>query len=392
MTRIYHQLGHRYKWSIESLLEEGTGDGAIIPARYMERAKVSSLPEALRAQSIFDPQFFLPGSAQGALPTYPFFPQVIAGGFSTTDWDAALAGECARQCLAFQVESGFQSLVIPTRFREGMPADFINSQEASFVTPFLSAYQALGLSQPLLLQVVLTDQMLKDPSYRRDILNWITAIPAISGIYLIIHVPNRRKQISDIDLLLAMLSVVRSVKTAGMQIVLGYLNTEAVLLLAGDPDVVTIGSYENLRMFGTLPYEEDQDGKRRGPNPRFYVSRLLQWIEHQYVGAIARVVENPSEYFDETPYRITLFEPTYKWHFTKPEPYRHYFHAASRQLRRLAAIAPSDRPPAIASELEAAMAQYQFLKGRGIVFDEESSGNHIPAWLTALNLHLQGAQ
>ena len=71
MTRIFHQLGHRYKWSIESLLEEGTGDGLIIPARYMERTKVVSLPEDLRARSIFDPQFFLPASTQGSLPTYP---------------------------------------------------------------------------------------------------------------------------------------------------------------------------------------------------------------------------------------------------------------------------------------------------------------------------------
>ena len=185
MTRIFHQLGHRYKWSIESLLEEGTGDGLIIPARYMERTKVVSLPEDLRARSIFDPQFFLPASTQGSLPTYPFFPQVIAGGFETADWDGQVAFESARQCLAFQAQSAFQYLVIPTRFRQGMPADFIESQQRSFVAPFLSAREELHNPPPLLLQLVLTDQMLKDAAYRRDLLNWITGIGPLAGVYLL---------------------------------------------------------------------------------------------------------------------------------------------------------------------------------------------------------------
>jgi hypothetical protein len=250
MTRIYHQLGHRYQWSIESLLSEQTGDGAIIAPRYMTPAKVAALPASLRAQSIFDPQFFLPASTRGALPTYSFFPQVMAEGFSTTEWDGALADECARRCLGFQDDCGFESLVIPTRFRDGMPSDFVDSQQGSFVGPFMSAYARLGTTKPILLQLVLTDQMLKDRNYRRDLLNWITGIEDIAGVYLITHISNRRKQVTDIDFLLAMLSFIRSIKTAGMQVILGYLNTEAILLLASDPDAVTMGSYENLRMFG----------------------------------------------------------------------------------------------------------------------------------------------
>jgi hypothetical protein len=392
MTEVFHQLGHRFRWSIDSLLEDGTGDGIIAAARYMDPSRIAQLPTDLRVRSIFDPQFFLPGSTQGSLPKYPFFPQVIADGFSTAEWREPIALDCASQCLAFQAEHRFRYLVIPTRVREGMPADFIDTQHRSFVAPFLSAFERLPEPHPLLLQLVLTDQMLRDAAYRRDLLNWITGIGQIAGVYLIPFITNRPKQITDIDLLLGLMSFIRAIKAAQMMAVLGYVNTEAALLLVADPDIVTIGSYENLRMFGTSPYEHDKDGKRRGPNARVYVSRLLQWIEHQYIGAIARVVDDPEAYFEATPYRVTMFQPQYRWHFTKPEPYKHYFLASSRQLRRLAAPALPPRADAVRHELECAAAEFQSLRDRGIVFDDQSGGGHIAPWLTALNLYLQGQE
>jgi hypothetical protein len=143
-----------------------------------------------------------------------------------------------------------------------------------------------------------------------------------------------------------------------------------------------------------LPYEDDDDDgeMRRGPNARIYVSRLLQWVENNYVGAISRVILNPSDFFDDSPHRITLFEPTYRWHFSKPDPYLHYFHTFSRQIRRLAAVDPRTRADAILTEMLTARVQHQLLQERGIVLDPESSGNHISAWITALNLHLRGTE
>jgi len=53
MIKIFHQLGHRYKWSMDSLVESNTGDGVIIGPRYMDYEKVAALPTGLRESSFF---------------------------------------------------------------------------------------------------------------------------------------------------------------------------------------------------------------------------------------------------------------------------------------------------------------------------------------------------
>lgn len=390
MIELLHQLGFRYQWSLASLTDEGSGNGAIIGPRYMERAKVISLPRTIRERSIFDPQFYLPNSNQGKLTTYPFFPHVVAGGFSTTEWNEELALQSASQCLSFQNECGFKYVVIPTRFRSGMPSDYIESQSRLFVEPFLKSYRNQAIDKPCLLQLILTDQMLKDENYRRDILNWVTGMREVEGIYLIYHLPSRHKQIDDIDFLLAAMSFVNAIKRANMTVVMGYLNTEAIPLLVVEPDAITIGSYENLRMFDVLPYQDEEEMQQhRGPNARIYVSRLLQWIEHQYIGAIARVIDNRESFFDDSQHRVIMFEPTYNWHFTKPEPYKHYFVTFAQQFRRLISYNGHDRFDAVREECQRALSEFQSLENRGIILDSESSGRHLPAWLTALNLFEQ---
>ena len=392
MTSLYHQLGHRYNWSIASLQEENTGKGLIIGPRYIERSKVEGMPRSLRTTSIFDPQFYLPGSSRGKLSTYPFFPEIVSGGFSTEVWGPDFSAQSAEMCLRFQVECEFECLTMPTRFRAGMPSDFIEAQTSLFVDPFLTAYRNIGSRAPLLLQLVVTDQMVKDELYRRDLLNWVTGISDLSGVYLIFQHDSRRKQIDDIDFLLGQLFFVYALKQAGMKVVVGYLNTEALLLLAAEPDILTMGSYENLRMFNLAAFESETETQRRGPNARVYVSRLLQWIEHQYIGAIKRVVRNSAEFFDESQYRVTMFEPTYNWHFTKPEPYRHYFVVFARQFSRLAGVDRAGRARMLAEEFQRALREFQNLEERGIVFDRDSSGAHLPAWLTSLNLFEQAIE
>jgi len=384
MTLLFHQLGHNYCWNIDSLTD-GIGDGVIIGPRYIERTKVVSLPAEIRQNAIFDPQFYLPNSSSGHLPTYPFFPQVVAGGFSTTDWNGELAHESATRCLTFQADCDFKYIIIPTRYTAGMPSDYIESQNNLFVEPFLKSYGEQKIDKPCLLQIILTDQMFKDDKYRRDILNWVTGITEIEGVYLIYPWPSKRKQIDDIDFLISVMSFIHSLKIAGMTVIVGYVNTESIIYLAAEPDAITMGSYENLRMFGLLPYQPKEDRKMQGPTPRIYVSRLLQWIEYQYIGAIIRSSKDGEAIFDDTEHKIIMFQPTYNWHFSKPDPYKHYFISFSRQFQRLISYNRHDRYEAIRSELQCAIRNFQTFDDSGIIFNLDSSGAHLAPWLTALN-------
>jgi len=102
-----------------------------------------------------------------------------------------------------------------------MPSDFVERQETQFVRPFMAAVEKLGLRRPILLQLIVTDQMLRDERYRADLLNWVTSFPELSGVYLIYHVHNRRKQIDDIDFLISVLQFCRALKQADLRVVVG---------------------------------------------------------------------------------------------------------------------------------------------------------------------------
>ncbi len=204
---IYHQLGHQFKWNIQSFEEEYVGDGFILAPRYMKRDYVEKeLDYKIRKKSIFDPQFFIPSVAIGALSSYDFHPSLVSGGFDTTEYPDKDADASARGCAEFQAYNSFNYMVIPGRYYSGMPSNFVEVQQKLFVEPFIREFNSLGVSRRILLQVVLTEDMVKDKVYANNLLNWITSIDGIEGVYLILKRTPRPKQISDPDLLLAYLT------------------------------------------------------------------------------------------------------------------------------------------------------------------------------------------
>jgi hypothetical protein len=382
---IYHQLGFRHQWNLQSINDDTAGDGIIIAARSLERSKVEGLPAAVRKQAIFDPQFFLPAVAKGELATYDFFPQVAAGDdFQSSEYADESAGVSASRCVKFQVANKFRFIIVPTRYLSGTPGNYIQIQEELFVKPFLAAIAEEPTHNPVLLQIVITDNMLKDEEYSADLLNWITGHQEIRGVYLIADQPATSKQVKDADHLYKLLRFTSALRDNDMTVALGYLNTEAVVLAIADPSILTMGIYENTRSFRIKTFE-DNDTIQRGPSPRLYISKCLQWVDRNYHGAIERRLPNGNNLFDRNKYQATMFQPSFKWHFAKPELYKHHFIELSRQLRRISAVDGNTRYQYVESMVKEAMKVFQQMERAGIVLDSDNDGSHLPAWLTAMN-------
>lgn len=383
--QVYHQIGFRHIWNISSLGEDGAGDGIIIAPRHMARTCVENLPKSIREKAIFDPQFFLPNVAKGKLVTYDFFPDVMSEGFQTDVYIDKFSLESARKCVEFQESNFFRYITIPTRYVTGMPTTYMEDQQELFINPFLKAIIDMGIKRKILLQLVLNDDMIKDEEYSSDILNWVTGITEIDGVYLIVERSLTPKQVKDIDYLYSLLRFVDILRLNNLDVVIGYVNIEAILLSLADPSIVTIGSYENTRMFNIRAFEASDDREITGPTPRLYISRLLQCVDYRYIGAIIRATDDKEDFFDKNKYQSIMFEPNYKWHFTKPEIYKHLFLVFGKQLEDLSGLEGRERYIKVAELIKSAMNDYSMLEERGVVFDENSDGSHLPIWLTAAN-------
>ena len=388
---IYHQLGHNYKWNLDSINEDQTGQGVIFGPRYILPGDLQQIDINVKNESFLDPQFYLPDQPLGNLGEYTFFPHTIAGGFESSDYLDS-ANQSAEQCVNFQHENGFRFMLIPTRYSLGMPTNFIESQQELFVSPFIQAIENSANDKSVILQLVLNDTMIKDAEYSTDLLNWITGIQGIDGVYLITQNQPRQKQIDDIDFLFAYLKFIDSLRNNSLKVFLGYLNTEAIVLSVADPNIVTMGSYENMRMFNVENFRIKEKKDQRGPNARLYISKLLQWVDSDYNGAIQMSQSEGVGFFDQNKYQAEMFLPSFKWHFTKPELYKHHFLVFSNQLNAISQHNSEERFGYVSDLIENAIGNHQQLKNKGVVFDNLSGGAHLPKWLTALNLfaHFKG--
>ena len=116
------------------------------------------------------------------------------------------------------------------------------------------------------------------------------------------------------------------------------------------------------------------------------MSRLLQWVGHNYLPFIRRVLAPDGEVlFDENEYQAEMFKPTYNWHFTKSELYKHGILEFWKQLRYVGDVVDKERYERVAVMINTASGWYNRFEEAGIAFDSDSDGSHLPLWLTVAN-------
>jgi len=164
---------------------------------------------------------------------------------------------------------------------------------------------------------------------------------------------------------------------------LGYTNTEALLYSIAMPDSVTVGSYENLRSFGIKRFQDLEKSQMRAPNARLYSSQLIQWVDYEYIQAMKKLIPNYELYFDDSEFKPLMFKPEFKWHFAKPEPYKHYFYVFDRQIKNLSKT-QEERINGLKASIKNALKLFKEIENN-VLLDEDSDGSHLPTWFNVIN-------
>lgn len=378
--KVYHQIGFRQNWNIESF-QQGVGDGLIFSPINLDSDKLVQLDISLKQTGFLDPQLYLLNEAKGTLDTYPYFPGNIKPDYSTPDLDNSNV-VLAQLCVDFQLSNHFEYIVIPTRYYEDNPTSYFAQTSDYFVTPFCDYIRANGIKKKILQSLIVKTIMLNDEEKRNETLNWITG-QTVDGVYLIFEDSATGKQIKDFDFLLNALMFIQVLKNNGMEVHLGYNNTEALLYTVAMPDSVSIGSFENLRSFGIKRFQDLENGPMRGPRARLYSSHLLQWVDYQYIGAIKRLIPDYEKFFDDSAFRPLMFQPEFNWHFLKSEPYKHYFYVFDRQINSLPA-SQLQRMDSIKTQIKTALDLFKVIED-SVLLDENSDGSHLPTWFNVIN-------
>jgi hypothetical protein len=377
--QLLHQVGHNSNWNVDSFERDKCGDGLILSPLHQNLPTVERLSPSTRAASIFDPQFYLPSSRKPKLHTYPFFPEAVDGGFQTSTFTTHAAG-VAEACIGFQRDLGFRTIVVPTRFIDQMYSDYVDRQRRFIVDAFM---EAAG-TQTVCLSVAVTAAMIEDEGFRTRLLNWITSYPNVEEVYLMYQHERDTKQVQDARFLNACISFFREIVGSGLRLIVGYTNVEGLLFATAADLTVTMGAFENTRIFSVDKFLESE-GERRGPKARIYVAGLLNWIQLQDAKTIQRrspgiwnAIYEPTEWADQA--LILPVEPT----FNQPQLYKHFFKNINDHIARMKPLTLSERRVELINRLSHAKTCYSQLAAAGIELERHGRNGHVDPWLSVL--------
>lgn len=379
--RVYHQNGHNTTWNVDSFEKEECGDGLIFSPVHQPQSSIERLSDATRSASIFDPQFYLPSSQKPKLLQYDFFPgKITPGGFTTTSFEANVK-ESAEQCVNFQRAMGFRRITVPTRFLDQMYSNYVDRQKAFCVDAFMDY---ISPDEEVCLSLAVTATMLEDEGFRTKLLSWITSYANVYELYLIYSAPRETKQIHDADLLIACHRLGEEMQGIGLELTWGHQNTEALLATAQGQIGVTMGSFENTRIFSTDKFVvTDED--RRGPKARVFLKGLLNWVQFEQAREIRKNLPKVwNEIYDPTVHSEASFALVLEPTFNQPQLYKHYFLTLNKEMKVLSSMSVGDRKPYLRERIERAQASYAQI-GKTMQLEKHGQGTHLVHWLKALD-------
>ena len=379
--KIFHQAGHQTIWNLQSFREDNTGDGVIFsPVHFASERLEQKVEQEIKEVSLFDPQFYVPDSQKSKLHSYDFFPEKIMNGFSTNDYEA-VAYEAAELCLDLQVRNDFESIMIPARYFPELISDYITQQRKHFVDPFLAAVERKNIDKKVFLTLPMTAMMLMDEEFKTNLLNWVTAYPEIDGVYLLVNFNEPTKQLQNFAKFKSYLEFVQDLMEAELSVICGYCNTEGIIVAALDVYAITFGAYENTRGFSIDKFLEN-DQERRGPAPRIYLPKLLNWIRwdtaeeiREDIPALWEKIYTPTEYSKE------VIASGQRPHFSQPSLYKHHFKLLADQYSEIRKLSAANRITLLLEKIIEANKLYEEIEDNGVIFfDSNCKGEHLPIW------------
>ncbi|MBI4158112.1 MAG: hypothetical protein HY505_00605 [Candidatus Yanofskybacteria bacterium] len=387
--KILHQLGHNYKWALDSYFENKIGDGFIIGAYSIEKDKIGEKlsgykPEDYLPVSLIDLQFYASKASSGdKLKTYDFHPINHAKSQATevSTVEAALAG------VRFQESLGLTKIIIPNIY--------ISTDKEKQNTNLLKAInnkikthkKQKKNNSSYFLTIPISGSFIREDEEVERLLQKLTDMEIGFDGYYVACEPNleaRKKMSVDFKYYSNLHKIISTLKKQGFEIILGFANIDSLVFAAlNNIDYVSVGTYENLRNFNIKRFTmESTGGKSDG---WYYSEKIMNFIsanrlEIFYDRDAIEIIRNENNIFSDV-----ILRQGYPWNTHRPDVHKNYLLAISRQLKKISeGKNREERIAILESMIESARKNYKEIERKGIIVDDESSNYHLPLWLTIL--------
>ena len=188
------------------------------------------------------------------------------------------------------------------------------------------------------------------------------------------------------DFMLGIMKFIDVLKQNELYVHLAYSDVEGLVVSLAGIDSVSIGSYENVRRFNLNNFNEKDESKFfNQPKRRIYSAELLQWIDYDYISVLKTDYKDFAYLFENNQYIDFSVKDEIDWNLKNPVLYKHYLTSLYNQYKSLAP-SYSERKCQLLEKLQISRSYNNDIIESGILFDNNSNGDHIERWITVINM------
>lgn len=380
---IAHVLGHNSNWNVDIFNDQNVGDKFIITAfTHGFDFDNKNLIKKIRPYAMLDLQFYGKNInvKGGKLDQIPFHPCNV----NSQEVTSIYFINCIKQAINFQIEKSFKNIIIPLFYDNEDVRSIINTIKE--VSKWISRLEKrkdfnFYMTLPFANHVIIDDSKVE-----QILLSCTDRDIDFDGYYITCeNKPEIRKKLTtDLKIFKNLSRVFKVLKHQDFKTIYAYANWDALLYLSQiDIDIITIGSYENLRNFDISRYTEDISGG--GSKGYYFSSTLLNMIRANDITVIREMnrlslIENKKNIFSNI-----ILRENFQWNIHKPEVNKNYLLSISELLKDLSEIKNIDvRKQYLLKFINNGIYTYDVLEKDRIYLDNESSNYHLNAWKTYL--------
>ena len=363
---LYLQFGYGMMEHCRALLSSWGGGTAILSPRDLTddqlRRLGADLANVSGAESLLDPQLYLPHSDHKKLCKHDYWPKDYE---TSVFWQGPLLSALLRDLGTLNRVVGCKRMIIPGLFASAIDEDWLETQRA-----ILEEARAVEKTLPLIATIALSAEAVQNTEQVSLLLERAEEWKA-EAYYLVCEHPDGQYLVNDPNWLANVLDISAGLRLNGAKVILGYCTHQMLLAGAAKVNAVASGTWMNVRSFPPAKFITAYEDEIKQRTTWYYCAQAMSEYKIPFLDIAHRLgiigLMAPAANLDGG-YVANLFggaQPSTVG-FTEQAAFRHYLHALRAQVQNLSQTSLSSALASHQKTLDDAETLLQRLRGSNV--------------------------
>ena len=241
---LYLQFGYGMMDHCRALLSSWGGGTVILSPRDLTDDQLvrlgADIAKISRAESLLDPQFYLPHADHEKLCEHAYWPNDYE---TTLFWQGPPLSQLLRSLRQLNIEVGCSRFILPGLFAPSIDEDWFERQSA-----ILEEARAIETEMVLIPTIALSADAVRSPDQISTLIERAESWNA-GAYYVVCEHPNGQYLVDDPNWVANVLDICAGLRLLHSEVILGYCNHQMLAAGAAKATAIASGTWMNVRSF-----------------------------------------------------------------------------------------------------------------------------------------------